>query len=134
MPLPPHRKGTHWTESWRGYIHGLYHIQGLSKHEVARKAGMDTRTVRRILEGPTEMTRRNQPVRYLDKETCIRLRDEGLNNPDRRDQSFEEIAHDLGIRAPRAVIYRSLRAEGVDLNRYLRLKAVKPTRRRQTAA
>ncbi|KAI7205672.1 hypothetical protein KC343_g3267 [Hortaea werneckii] len=134
MPLPPHRKGTHWTESWRGYIHGLYHIQGLSKREVARKAGMDYKTVRRILEGPTEMTRRNQPVPFLDKETCIRLRDEGLNNPDRRNQSFEEIARDLEIRAPRAVIYRSLRAEGVDLNRYLRLKTAKPTRRRQTTA
>lgn len=120
--LPEHIPFSHWSEGWRHHVHGLNEI-GFSKKEIARTVSIPWTTVRRIIKTGVKVPRRNRPLRTLDPEVAELLVDACLDNPTYRDMPFYQVAAELGIHEPKAVIDRTLKNAG--LGRFWRMKKPK---------
>lgn len=59
------------------------------------------------------MPRRNRPLRTLDAEVAELLVDACLDNPTYRDMPFYQVAAELSIHEPKAVIDRTLKKAGL---------------------
>lgn len=103
-------------------MHGLNEI-GFAKKEIARTVSMPWTTVRRIIKTGVKVPRRNRLLRTLDPEVAELLVDACLDNPTYRDMPFYQVAAELGIHEPKAVIDRTLKNAG--LGRFWRMKKPK---------
>lgn len=93
-------------------MHGLNEM-GFPKREITRLVPVPWTTVRRIIRTGVKMPRRNRPLRTLDAEVAELLVDACLDNPTYRDMPFHQVAAELGIHEPKAVIDRTLKKAGL---------------------